>query len=134
MLGNTVKLPGLVQYLSKHLGYDVLEIDSFNKLGGASVVAAPSFKDNVLAFSTCYGLCLQGLGKAQALDESLAARNPHAAADSRQKAVGHRRRQRDAAGLCPQLRASGTDRWWQVNPEWAMQGVKWSRCDRKPKK
>src|SRR6185503_2721493 len=63
MLGNTVKLPGLVQYLSKHLGYEVQEIDSFNKLGGASVVAAPSFKDNVLAFSTCYGLCLQGLGK-----------------------------------------------------------------------
>jgi type IV pilus assembly protein PilM len=63
MLGNTVKLPGLVQYLAKHLGYEVQEIDSFNKLNGASVVAAPSFKDNVLAFSTCYGLCLQGLGK-----------------------------------------------------------------------
>ena len=47
-LGNTVKLPGLVQYLSKHLGYDVLEIDSFNKLGGSTVVTAPSFKDNVL--------------------------------------------------------------------------------------
>ncbi|HEX5106020.1 MAG TPA: type IV pilus assembly protein PilM, partial [Pirellulaceae bacterium] len=26
MLGNTVKLPGLVQYLSKHLGYDVKEV------------------------------------------------------------------------------------------------------------
>jgi type IV pilus assembly protein PilM len=63
MLGNTVKLPGLVQYLSKHLGYEVQEVDSYNKLTGASVVAAPSFKDNVLAFSTCYGLCLQGLGK-----------------------------------------------------------------------
>jgi type IV pilus assembly protein PilM len=63
MLGNTVKLPGLVQYLGKHLGYQVQEVDSFNKLTGASVVAAPSFKDNVLAFSTCYGLCLQGLGK-----------------------------------------------------------------------
>src|SRR5205807_6539956 len=63
MLGNTVKLPGLLQYLGKHLGYEVLEIDSFNKLTGSSVVAAPSFKDNVLSFSTCYGLCLQGLGK-----------------------------------------------------------------------
>src|SRR5438046_2179122 len=59
MLGNTVKLPGLVQYLGKHLGYDVQEIESFNKLTGATVVTAPSFKDNVLAFSTCYGLCLQ---------------------------------------------------------------------------
>ncbi len=63
MLGNTVKLPGLTQYLSKHLGYDIKEIDSFGKLTGASVVTSPSFKDNLLTFSTCYGLCLQGLGK-----------------------------------------------------------------------
>src|SRR5262245_22940425 len=62
-LGNTVKLPGLVQYLAKHLGNEVIEIESFNKLGGSAVVSSPSFKDNVLAFSTCYGLCLQGLGK-----------------------------------------------------------------------
>lgn len=63
VLGNTVKLPGLIQYLSKHLGYEIKEIDSFNKLTGASVVSSPSFKDNIFAFSTCYGLCLQGLGK-----------------------------------------------------------------------
>jgi type IV pilus assembly protein PilM len=62
-LGNTVKLPGLVQYLSKHLGYDIKEIDSYNKLGGSGVIAAPSFKDNVLSFATCYGLCVQTLGK-----------------------------------------------------------------------
>jgi len=62
-LGNTVKLPGLVQYLSKHLGYDIKEIDSYNRLSGAGVVAAPSFKDNVLSFATCYGLCVQALGK-----------------------------------------------------------------------
>ena len=63
VLGNTVKLPGLVQYLSKHLGYEIQEIDSFNKLTGAGVVSSPSFKDNVFGFATCYGLCLQGLGK-----------------------------------------------------------------------
>jgi type IV pilus assembly protein PilM len=63
MLGNTVKLPGLTQYLSKHLGYEVKEIDSFNKLSGATVVTSPSFKDNILGFATCYGLCLQGLNK-----------------------------------------------------------------------
>jgi type IV pilus assembly protein PilM len=63
MLGNTVKLPGLTQYLSKHLGYEVKEIDSFNKLTGAAVVTSPSFKDNILGFATCYGLCLQGLNK-----------------------------------------------------------------------
>lgn len=63
ILGNTVKLPGLQQYLSKHLGYDVKEIESFNRLSGAAVVTSPSFKDNVAAFGACYGLCLQGLGK-----------------------------------------------------------------------
>ena len=63
MLGNTVKLPGLVQYLSKHLGYPVKEIESFKRMTGSSVVTAPSFKDNLLAFGGCFGLCLQGLGK-----------------------------------------------------------------------
>jgi type IV pilus assembly protein PilM len=65
MLGNTVKMPGLSQYLSKHLGYDIKEIESFAKLSGANVVASPSFKDNLLSFATCYGLCLQALGKAK---------------------------------------------------------------------
>src|SRR5688572_13135853 len=63
LLGNTVKLPGLGQYLSKHLGYQINEIDAFRRLTGASVVTSPSFKDNLLAFGTCYGLCVQGLGK-----------------------------------------------------------------------
>lgn len=63
MLGNTVKLPGLTQYLSKHLGYEIKEIDAFNKLSGAGVVSSPSFRDNILAFATCYGLCVQGLNR-----------------------------------------------------------------------
>ena len=63
LLGNTVKLPGLGQYLSKHLGYDVKEIDSFGRLTGSGVVSSPAFKDNVLTFATCYGLCVQALGK-----------------------------------------------------------------------
>jgi type IV pilus assembly protein PilM len=63
MLGNTVKLPGLAQYLAKHLGYEVKEVESFHKLGGSEVIASSSFKDNVLGFATCYGLCLQGLGR-----------------------------------------------------------------------
>ena len=33
LLGNTVKLPGLQQYISKNLGYDVLEFDSFKPSG-----------------------------------------------------------------------------------------------------
>jgi type IV pilus assembly protein PilM len=65
VLGNTVKLPGLVQYLAKHLGYDVKEVESFKRLTGTSVVTAPSFKDNLLAFGTCFGLCIQGLGRSK---------------------------------------------------------------------
>jgi type IV pilus assembly protein PilM len=65
LLGNTVKLPGLAQYLGKHLGYEINEIDAYRRLTGASVVTSPSFKDNLLAFGTCYGLCVQGLGKSK---------------------------------------------------------------------
>jgi type IV pilus assembly protein PilM len=62
-LGNAMRLPGLQQYLSKNLGYDVLEVKNFPKLGGKAVTGAPAFKDNLLSFPVCYGLCLQGLGK-----------------------------------------------------------------------
>jgi type IV pilus assembly protein PilM len=65
VLGNTVKLPGLVQYLSKHLGYEVREIESFKRLTGSTVVASPSFKDNLLAFGVSYGLCLQALKRSK---------------------------------------------------------------------
>ncbi|MCH2609429.1 MAG: pilus assembly protein PilM [Pirellulales bacterium] len=63
--GNTVKLPGLQAFLSKNLDFDVTELDHFNRLGGSTVTESPAFKDNVLAFGNCYGLCLQGLGLAQ---------------------------------------------------------------------
>lgn len=63
MLGNTVKLPGLQQYVVKHLGQESADIGSFNRLNGSSVISAPSFKENILSFATCYGLCVQGLGK-----------------------------------------------------------------------
>ena len=62
-LGNAMRLPGLQQYLSKNLGYDVLEVKNFPKLGGKGVTGAPAFKDNLLSFPVCYGLCLQGMGK-----------------------------------------------------------------------
>lgn len=64
VIGNTVKLPGLVQYLEKNLSdYKFGSIEAFDRLTGPNVVGVPSFKDNVYAFGTCYGLCLQGLGK-----------------------------------------------------------------------
>ncbi len=125
MLGNTVKLPGLVQYLSKHLGYDVQEIDSFNKLGGSTVVTAPSFKDNVLAFSTCYGLCLQGLNKGK-LGTNLLPREILTQRMIRAKKPWA------LAGVAAMLLACALNytfwynRWWEVNPERDINGVKWS--------
>ena len=61
-LGNAVKLPGLVQYLERNLGLTVTTLESFNRLSGTAVVGAPSFKDNVLSFPTCYGLAIQASG------------------------------------------------------------------------
>lgn len=64
VIGSTVKLPGLVPYLEKNLpDYKFGSIEAFDRLQGANVVGVPSFKDNVYSFGTCYGLCLQGLGK-----------------------------------------------------------------------
>ncbi len=60
-LGNAMKLPGLRKFLEQNLEIPVVQIDGYQRLTGPSVVAAPAFKDNVLAFATCYGLALQGL-------------------------------------------------------------------------
>jgi type IV pilus assembly protein PilM len=65
LLGNTTKLPGLPQYLEKNLEMEVIKPEAFNKLSGPDVVDSPAFKENVLAFPVCYGLALQGLGKAR---------------------------------------------------------------------
>ncbi len=61
MLGNTVKLPGLRQYLAKNLGHDVIKVDEFQLFKGTEVKSSPQFKENVLSYPVCYGLCLQGL-------------------------------------------------------------------------
>jgi type IV pilus assembly protein PilM len=63
-LGNAMKLPGLQRYLSQNLGYEMVRVDSFRGLEGPEVVKAPAFRENRLCFGTCYGLALQGLGKA----------------------------------------------------------------------
>lgn len=60
-VGNGMKLPGLIPYLGKNLGYEVVELDGFNKLSGNDVTSAPAFRENMLSFCTSYGLCLQGL-------------------------------------------------------------------------
>ncbi len=68
MLGNAVKLPGLQQYLAKNLGYELVDVDHSSwaaRLAGQSVLTSPQFKENMHAFGNCYGLCLQGLGRAK---------------------------------------------------------------------
>jgi len=61
LLGNAAQLPGLRQFLTKQLELDIVKISDFKHLSGSTVVEEKSFKDNVLAFAPCYGLCLQGL-------------------------------------------------------------------------
>ncbi len=68
MLGNAMKLPGLQQYLSKNLGYELVNVDHERwaaRVAGQAVLTSPQFKDNMLAFGVCYGLCLQGLGQSK---------------------------------------------------------------------
>ncbi|HEU0069186.1 MAG TPA: type IV pilus assembly protein PilM, partial [Nitrospiraceae bacterium] len=65
LLGNTVKLPGLQQYIAKNLGYEVIPFEKFSLLTGDTVLTAPQFSENAMSFGVCYGLCLQGLGKAR---------------------------------------------------------------------
>ena len=62
-IGNGMKLPGLIPYLGKNLGYDVVELEGYQKLTGTDVTSSPTFRENMLSFATCYGLCLQGLNK-----------------------------------------------------------------------
>lgn len=61
MLGNSVKLPGLTQYLNKNLAMDVSVVDKFARLSGEEVINSPAFHDHITSFASVYGLCLQGL-------------------------------------------------------------------------
>jgi type IV pilus assembly protein PilM len=62
-LGNAMKLRGLHKYLAQNLGLEVAEVDGYKKLAGSAITASPAFKENMLSFGVCYGLCVQGLGK-----------------------------------------------------------------------
>jgi type IV pilus assembly protein PilM len=61
MLGNSVKLPGLTQYLNKNLSMEVSVVDKFDRLLGEEVLSSPAFRDHITSFASVYGLCLQGL-------------------------------------------------------------------------
>jgi type IV pilus assembly protein PilM len=61
VMGNTAKMPGLLQFLNKNLGIDVDLYDKFNQLTGQEVLGAQPFKENAPAYGVVYGLCLQML-------------------------------------------------------------------------
>ena len=60
-LGNALKLPGLMQYLEKSLGYPVSRFEAPRRLQGTNVLSTPVFEENLLTFPVCYGLVTQGL-------------------------------------------------------------------------
>jgi type IV pilus assembly protein PilM len=62
-VGKAVKLPGLMQYLGKNLGREIDKIETFHVLAGSSVTNSPAFRDNLPAFPTSYGLCVQALNR-----------------------------------------------------------------------
>ncbi len=64
-LGNAMKLPGLQRYLSQNLDIPVKPVEEFAALAGGSVTAQPVFQQNRLSFPVAYGLCVQGLGRAE---------------------------------------------------------------------
>jgi type IV pilus assembly protein PilM len=64
-LGNPVKLPGLLRFLSQNLDQEVKPVDQFPTLMGGSATAGPRFQENQLSFAVSYGLCLQALGRSQ---------------------------------------------------------------------
>jgi type IV pilus assembly protein PilM len=63
VMGNTAKMPGLLQFLNKNLGLEVELFDRFPKLSGQEVIGAQPFKENAAAFGVVYGLCLQLLNR-----------------------------------------------------------------------
>ena len=77
------------------------------------MVDAPAFKENLLAFGVCYGLCLQGLKRGQDRHQPAAARNHAISHDPGQKALGRGGGRLAVAGLRRQL-ISGIGRRWKA--------------------
>jgi type IV pilus assembly protein PilM len=65
VLGNTAKLPGLQQYLSRNLDQKVTVPGEFVNLTEDRTAVPQPFTKNRLSFSVAYGLCVQALGRGQ---------------------------------------------------------------------
>jgi type IV pilus assembly protein PilM len=63
-IGNAIKMPGLRQFLTQNLGYEVTRLPQFNRLIGSEVLNSPLFKENLYSFAVSYGLALQQMGEA----------------------------------------------------------------------
>ncbi|MDR3110358.1 MAG: type IV pilus assembly protein PilM [Planctomycetaceae bacterium] len=63
-LGNAMKLPGLRQFLTQNLGYEVVRANNYSRAVGDEVLQAPVFRDNILSFGVSYGLAIQALNEA----------------------------------------------------------------------
>ncbi len=62
-MGNAFQvMAGLRRYLAQSLGFEIDRVEAFRGLVGPEILATPAFKDNILSFGVCYGLCLQALG------------------------------------------------------------------------
>jgi type IV pilus assembly protein PilM len=62
-VGNGFKLAGLQKFLQQNLQYEVERLESFSALVGDTVLNAPLFQENILAFAVPYGLALQALNR-----------------------------------------------------------------------
>ena len=62
-LGNAMKMPGLRQFLTQNLGYEVVRLNGFTRLIGSEVLETQAFKENASSFGISYGLVLQMLGE-----------------------------------------------------------------------
>lgn len=62
-VGNAMKMPGLRQFLSQNLGFEVLRPTGFARLVGDDVVRTPVFIENAISFPVSYGLVIQLLGE-----------------------------------------------------------------------
>jgi len=90
LLGNATKLRGLTDFVAKQLQLDVKRLEKFEHLDGPSVLGAPAFRENRLAFGPAYGLALQAasgaflqtnlLPKEIVADRIVAAKKPWAVA------------------------------------------------------
>lgn len=60
-VGNGFKLAGLQKFLQQNLQYEVERIETFNGVIGDTVLNAPVFQENIMAFVVPYGLALQTL-------------------------------------------------------------------------